>query len=115
MRAIQIILIVGLLTLVTMYFRRFQSRALDHLSVLGLGVAGAVMVAVPDWTTSLANLVGVGRGADLLSYFGLVSLAFICLLLYAKVRSLESQLTRLARAEAIEHAHLPPSASQASE
>jgi hypothetical protein len=113
LRAIQIILALGLVLIVILYFRRFQSRIFDRLSVLTLGLVGIVMVVMPEWTTALAHLVGVGRGADLVSYFGLVSLLFICLLVYSKLRSLESELTNLARAVAIEHAHRPPKPADA--
>ena len=113
MKAIQIILALGLILIVILYFRRFHSRLLDRLSVLSLGLVGIVMVVMPEWTTALAHFVGVGRGADLVSYFGLVSLLFICLLVYSKIRSLESELTNLARTVAIEHVHRPPKPADA--
>jgi len=114
LKAIQIILALGLILIVILYFRRFHSRLLDRLSVLSLGLVGIVMVVMPEWTTALAHFVGVGRGADLVSYFGLVSLLFICLLVYSKIRSLESELTNLARTVAIEHVHRPPKLADAS-
>ena len=52
-------------------------------------------------------MVGVGRGADLVLYLGLLALAFVCLLLYSKIRELEVALTDLARSIAIAEARKP--------
>lgn len=107
MRPIQFLLILLLIMAVVAYFNRLRSRLLDRIIVLLLGLVGIVMAVMPDWTTSLAQLVGVGRGADLLMYLGLVGFAFLYLLLYSKLRDLESSLTDLARAIAIEQACIP--------
>lgn len=107
MKIIQFILIPMLVTLVVLYFGRVRSGFLDRVIVFLLGVMGTVMVALPEWTNTVAKLVGVTRGADLIIYLSLIGFAFICLMFYARVRTLELKLTYLARAEAIEHAKIP--------
>lgn len=107
MRPIQFILILLLVMVVVTYFRRLRSRLLDRVIAVLFGLVGVVMAVMPDWTNTLAQLVGVGRGADLLTYLGLVGLIFLCLLLYSKLRDLESSLTDLVRAIAIEQAYTP--------
>jgi hypothetical protein len=107
MRPVQFILIV-LLGLVTyLYFGKLRSGVLDRVIVLLFAVAGAVMAIVPDFTTRIANLVGVGRGVDLFFYLAIIGLAFICLLLYSRVRELESSITDLARSVATKKAEGP--------
>lgn len=107
MRAIQIILIVLLLLVIVLYFRRLRSGLVDRVVVFLFALAGMVMVAVPGVTIKLANLVGVGRGADLFMYLALVGLGFFSLVLYSKLRDLETTIAQLARSVAIQTAHRP--------
>lgn len=107
MRPIQFILIPLLALMVIKYLGRFRSRLLDRLIVLSLGTFGIIMIMIPDLANSLAHLVGVGRGADLVLYVGLVGLGFMCLILYSKLRFIEAQLVKLARIEAIDQAVTP--------
>ena len=107
MRPVQFILIV-LLGLVTyFYFSRLRSGLLDRLIVLLFAALGVAMTIVPDFTTRVANLVGVGRGVDLFFYLSIIALAFMCLLLYSRMRRLESSITELTRALAIKEAAAP--------
>jgi hypothetical protein len=87
-----------------LYFNRLRSGLLDRLVVLVMGLLGIAMVAAPDWTTKLANLIGVGRGADLFFYLAIVGFSFAGLVLYSKIRDLESSITKLVRVLAIERA-----------
>jgi len=64
-------------------------------------------IRVIDFTTTIANLVGVGRGVDLFFYLAILGLAFMCLLLYSKIRDLQTSITTLTRALAIKKADTP--------
>ena len=95
MRPIQFILILLLVMVVAAYFSGLRSRLLDRIIVLLPGVIGIVQTVMTDWDDTLAQLVGAGLGADLLTYMGLVGLAFLCLLLYSRLRELESSSSDL--------------------
>jgi hypothetical protein len=107
MRPVQFVLIVMLLGVVLLYFNRLRSGLLDRVVVLAFGLLGVVMVAAPDWTTKVANLVGVGRGADLFFYLAILGFSFAGLVLYSKIRDLESSITQLVRTIAVERANAP--------
>jgi hypothetical protein len=107
MRPVQFILIVLLGIGTYVYFNRLRSGLLDRMMVLLFAVLGAVMTIAPDFTTSVANLVGVGRGVDLFFYLSILGLAFMCLLLYSRIRQLESSITELTRALAVKRANDP--------
>ncbi len=107
MRPVQFILIVLLGLGTYLYFNRLRSGILDRMMVLLFAVLGALMTIVPDFTTRVANLVGVGRGVDLFFYLSILGLAFMCLLLYSRIRQLESSITELARALAVKKANDP--------
>ena len=107
---IQFILIPLLLLLLVMYFVRLRSRFFMRTIALLVGILGIVLIARPEWSTIVSQALGVGRGADLITYLGLVGLSFVCLLLYSKMRFLEAHLTSLIRTAAIAGAHSPTTA-----
>lgn len=68
---IQIVLIVGVVAIGAVFMRR--TGADSHLAIRRMLYGVFVLVAVlsilfPQWLTWVANLVGVGRGTDLLLY-----------------------------------------------
>lgn len=107
MTLIQIILLLSGGLLAILYFARFRTRLLDRFLFLGLAAGGALLVIRPDWATRLANLFGVGRGADLITYLGFVIVAYLWLMMYSRVRKLDAQLTELTRQIAILEAKRP--------
>ena len=107
MKPIQPILLILFVIIAGFYLSRLRRKAWDRLIVILFIVTGAVLVAAPDLSTDIAQMVGVGRGADLVLYLGIMGLSFVCLLLYAKLRQLETTLTELARSIALGNAISP--------
>ena len=107
MRPVQFVLILLLLGLLMLYFSRLRSGLLDRIVVLLFGVLGIAMVVVPDLTSGVAHLVGVGRGVDLFFYLAILGFAFAGLILYSKIRDLELQITKLVRIAAMDRASEP--------
>ena len=112
MKPIQIILVPSLILLMLAYFAYFRSRLFDRAIVLLVGVVGITMVAVPNLAQTLALLLGVGRGTDLIMYVGLIGLSFICLLFFARLRELEKLITDIVRRETLRHPHHPNQKSE---
>jgi len=104
MRPVQFVLIILVAGVLILYFRRLRSGVFDRLIVLALAVMGAAMIVAPDWTNTVAALVGVGRGVDLFFYLAVVGFAFAGLLVYSKLKDLDERLTDLVRTIAIERA-----------
>jgi hypothetical protein len=67
--------------------------------------AAAVAVANPDLSTDLANLIGIGRGADLVLYLFVLTFLAVSFYLYARCVWLQRQLTDVVRHLAISNAH----------
>jgi hypothetical protein len=84
--------------------RHLAVRRLSMLAILGLGV---LTVAFPDITTQVADRVGVGRGTDLVLYVFVVVFVGNSIFNAAKFRHHERDITRLARALAIQDAPRP--------
>jgi hypothetical protein len=87
--------------------RGARHLALRRLGTLLLVTLAAVAIILPEIPQTIAEFVGVGRGADLLLY-GLV-IAFIASAVAARAERnrLMEQITELARAQAIAAASKP--------
>jgi hypothetical protein len=107
MTPIQLLLILISISAALLYFRRLRTRLLDRAVFFVLVLLAVVMVARPDWANAVANFLGVGRGADLVTYLGISGLAFLWLGLYTRQRELDLRLTELARRMAIYEAQPP--------
>ena len=101
MSTVQIILIAGLLLIIAYVYLRLRSAMVDAIVFILLGLVGTVFVIFPELTTRVANAIGIGRGADMIFYFSILFFGFVCLKLYARVRKLEQQLTKIIRDIAI--------------
>ena len=67
---IQILLILAVVALMVVLLRSYSSRtrALTKIATFFFAVFAVTVIVLPDWTTKIARLIGIGRGADLLLY-----------------------------------------------
>lgn len=101
---LQVILVVVLILLIIGFLQsRTTSRTKAYKKILlVLFVVCAIFVVIfPDSTTSLAHLLGVGRGADLLLYGLTVVVIFMLLNTYIKDREEQKRFVSLARKVAL--------------
>ena len=101
MNLIQIVLIISLLLAGVVSWLVLKKALFIRIFFLLQFVLGIVFVIWPDLTTRLAELLGVGRGTDLLLYFLIVFVYFGGLCILGKFRQLERQQTLLVRELAI--------------
>lgn len=78
-----------------------RTNAFKKVLLIGFVVAAITAILVPDSLTSLAHLVGVGRGTDLLIYVLVQVVAFQMFNTYAKDKQNQRQIVHLARRIAI--------------
>lgn len=104
---IQWILICGLvLALCYAFLQRKKSRLISSM-IATIGVAGIYFVLYPDHTTELAHILGVGRGADLVTYCWILLSLVISLNLQFKILQLHGVVTELTREMALRNPRLP--------
>lgn len=72
-----------------------------------LWIAVLVVTAVPHLADRVANLVGIGRGADLILYTAVIVLVSAAYRSIVREQQLSREMTELVRAVAIERAILP--------
>jgi hypothetical protein len=74
-----------------------HNTALQRLFVSGLFSTGLVFIVWPELTTRLANLVGIGRGADFIFYLSTLFLLFVSFNFYLRFRKYDEKLTTIVR------------------
>jgi hypothetical protein len=106
---IQIILVIGVVV-VGLFLTRPSGRD-SHLALRRLFLAAFVVVAIgsiifPQWLSFVANLVGVGRGTDLLLYGFVLAFLIYVSTTYRRNVQLDRKLTKLARELALAEARI---------
>jgi hypothetical protein len=104
MTIIQIILTIGVALIAIYMYLRLRSSLFDVILIVLFFGLGVFFVFFPESTTDIAHWVGVSRGADLLSYSGIMFLFFLILKLYSRLRRVEQKFTELVRNKSIEEA-----------
>jgi hypothetical protein len=82
-------------------FLRRNRMPFHIVTVFALLGAGAVAVVTPQTTDKVAQFVGVGRGADLITYLSLVAVLFVLIHYFSKFVELQRNLTQVTREVAI--------------
>jgi hypothetical protein len=85
-----------------LYAMRVRSIVWDRIVLLVLACGGIILALQPDRATDVANVVGIGRGTDLLLYVFVLFSLFHIVHIGSRLRRMERQITQLARAEALE-------------
>ncbi len=101
MSGIQVLLIAGVAGLFFYYVFRLRNALLDMILLVIFAGLAVFFILFPEYTNTLANYLGVGRGADLLFYTCILLFLFIILKLFARIRRLEQTLTELVRQQAM--------------
>ena len=101
MKPIQFILVPLLILLLIIFIPKLRQQRV--LKVIFILIIAAIMVFTIflDSSMILAQYLGIGRGVDLVMYFGMLGLSVCCLLLYLRMQQLQQQLTELARKMAL--------------
>lgn len=102
------VLLISLFALmgIALFFPRTGARplAIKRLTLALMLVAGVFAVAFPEWTTRIANLLGVGRGVDLIVYGLVVVFIYHSIASKRRFAQIDERATDLARRLAIAEA-----------
>ena len=108
---IQLVLVLGIVVIVGWLFmkRAAKQLAVRRLLVIAFALFAVLTVLFPSMLSRVANLVGVGRGADLLLYATVLVLLGFLALQEARTKAAEKRTTHLARRLALDEAEQPGS------
>lgn len=101
------ILILGLLLSLAYAFLQRKKSRLVASGIAATSVAGMFFVVYPQYTSGLADLMGVGRGADLVFYCWIVISLFVSMNLQFKILNLQGAVTELTRELALRAPLMP--------
>lgn len=104
MTLIQLFLVFGIILLWGLYARFFKNKIINNIVFVLLFLSGIVAVIFPELSNKVANFVGVGRGADLLTYLMVLVFYASFYFLYSKIEKVESHQTEIIRQLAIRDA-----------
>lgn len=76
-------------------------RAYKKIALLLFVALMIIFVLYPELLNSIANKVGVGRGADLLLYLFFIAFVIFTINVYMKFKELQDKIHRLSRAIAL--------------
>jgi len=100
MSGIQIILISGVVGIFLYYIFKLRNAIVDLLAISLFSSLAIFFILIPEYTSIIANKLGVGRGADMLFYTFILFFLFLILKLFSRIRRLEKKLTDLVREQA---------------
>lgn len=108
---IQLLLVAGIVLIAAWLFmtRGARQLAVRRLLIIAFAIFAVLTVLLPSMLTRVANMIGVGRGADLLLYATVLVLLGFLALQEARTKAAEKRTTYLARRMALDEAE-PPSA-----
>ncbi|WP_263641211.1 DUF2304 domain-containing protein [Methanobrevibacter arboriphilus] len=67
-----------------------------------LWVLVAIFAIIPESSTYIANLIGIGRGLDLIIIFGIIGSYYLIFRVYLKLEKIDQDITKLVRIISIE-------------
>lgn len=101
MSKFQVLLVAALIFILVNYFRKTRSMAMDKILISLILLTGIFFAFYPDLTTKIAHYLGIGRGTDLIFYIAILGFGYMVLILYAKIKHLEDQITQIVRKESL--------------
>jgi len=81
-------------------FKKTDAKASGSLWLL-FWIITVVAVWVPDFLTQVANLVGIGRGADLVLYVSVVVVFYLIFKIYVRLEKIERNITKVVRKDSL--------------
>jgi hypothetical protein len=101
---IQILLSLFLLFAISRAFLRFKERTIglgQFLFWCGLWLLAIFTIFNPDATNYWAQLLGIGRGADVVLYASVIALFYLVFRLHVFIEDIHSEITHLVREVAL--------------
>ncbi|MGF9661405.1 DUF2304 domain-containing protein [Arthrobacter crystallopoietes] len=89
-----------------------KHQAVRRILLVAFAGVAVLSVFVPGLLTRVANLLGIGRGTDLVLYALIVAFMVFMASSFQRARQLEARITKLARRIALDEAPRPDAAAK---
>jgi len=84
-------------------FRRKELNVPEFLMWLFFWLAVGVAFITPESLTRLANLLGIGRGADLVLYVAVMVVFYLMFRIFVRLEKMERDITKIVREKALKN------------
>lgn len=102
--AAQIVLFVLAVLALILVIRRYRQQRIGTLALflwLTLWVGVAVVILFPDITMVVADVLGIGRGVDLVLYLGFILVFYLLFRMGVRMERMDREITQIVRALAL--------------
>jgi hypothetical protein len=106
MLPLQVILIASIVLMVLRLLYQLKKKNINlgqFLIWLIIWLSAIVVIWYPQVTTYLADILGVGRGVDLVIYVSVVAVFYLMFRLLVRIEKIERDITKIVRSDAIEN------------
>ena len=100
--------LLALILLLLVVVNRTKTRTYERILTVFVVLVGIVFVIFPNLPTYIANLFGIGRGADFIFYLFIIFSIFWFTSISARVRNTDKKLTEIVRTIALSSPQLGP-------
>lgn len=97
----QLIIVTVLMVITSYAFLQKKSAPVVSISVILLSIFGLIFAVAPNLANKIAEMVGIGRGADLITYCFILTTFIAIFNLHLRFRKNEERLTKIVRAMAM--------------
>ncbi|GLI12810.1 hypothetical protein MARBORIA2_19000 [Methanobrevibacter arboriphilus] len=104
-RLFQILVVFIAILAILLVFNRFHKKKTSITTFIlwvVLWVLLAIFAIMPESSTYIANLIGIGRGLDLIIIFGIIGSYYLIFRIYLKLEKIDQDITKLVRIISIE-------------
>ena len=84
-------------------FRRQELKMMEFLMWLVFWLAVGIAFITPESLTKLANLLGIGRGADLVLYVAVVVVFYLMFRIFVRLEKMERDITKVVRKSTLDN------------
>lgn len=82
-------------------FKKREIKLSEFLTWLIFWLAVGVAFVTPESLTKLANILGIGRGADLVLYVAVVVVFYLIFRIFVRLEKMERNITKVVRQDAL--------------
>jgi len=97
------IFVIFALSRVVLRFKEGKISIIAMVSWVLLWSTVEIVIWIPDASSQIARMLGIGRGADLIIYGSLVIVFYLVFRIYVKLEDIERQITSLTRKIALKN------------
>lgn len=89
-------------------FRRQELKPSEFIMWFVFWLAVGVAFFTPESLTRLANLLGIGRGADLVLYVAVVVVFYLMFRIFVRLEKMEREITKVVRSSSLSRTEQNP-------